>query len=62
MSEPLLSPKEFSHGWSHFCSCVDFGKSTLDAEAIKFMNEVPGRIIFALNILQSKKEISPCPN
>ena len=36
--------KDFISGWKHFCDCIDFGKSNLDAEAIRFMNEVPGKI------------------
>ena len=36
--------KEFIAGWSHFCDCIDFGKSFLDAKAIQFMNEVPAKI------------------
>lgn len=39
-----LTLDEFTSGWLHFCACIDFGKSNLDAEAIQFMNEVPGKI------------------
>jgi len=36
--------KDFIDGWEHFCDCIDFGNSALDARAIQFMNEVPGKI------------------
>ena len=32
--------QEFEEGWKHFCDCINFGASTLDAEAIEFMNNV----------------------
>lgn len=41
--------KDFTDGWKHFCNCIDFGKSNLDAEAIQFMNEMPGRILQCAN-------------
>ena len=31
--------KKLKEGFKHFCDCIDFGKSFLDADAIKFMNE-----------------------
>ena len=40
----LAACEDFAAGWSHFCGTIDFGKSFLDAEAIRFMNEVPGKI------------------
>ena len=40
--------KEFEADWKHFCDCIDFARSYLDADAIRFMNEVPGKIIEAL--------------
>ena len=40
--------KVFAKGWKHFLDCIDFGSSNLDAEAIQFMNEVPGKVIKAL--------------
>ena len=40
--------KKFSEGWKHFCGCVNFADSPLDAEAIRFMNEMPGKVIEAL--------------
>ncbi len=36
--------KEFTDGLKHFYDCIDFGNSNLDAEAIRFMNEMPSRI------------------
>lgn len=40
----MITQKEFSEGWSHFCKCINFGDSALDADAIQFMNEVPARV------------------
>ena len=31
--------EEFSDEWNHFCKCINFGASFLDARAITFMNE-----------------------
>ena len=38
----------FLRGWKHFCDCIDFGKSTLDAEAIQFMNDMPSTVARSL--------------
>lgn len=43
-----MTKDEFIKGWKHFCDCIDFGRSALDAEAIRFMNEAPAEIIKAL--------------
>ncbi len=40
----LKASNSFVAGWSHFLDCIDFGRSNLDARAIRFMNEVPGEI------------------
>lgn len=40
----LMTVKEFSDGWKHFCDCIDFARSGLDAEAIRFMNEMPAAV------------------
>lgn len=40
----LKACKDFISGWSHFCDRIDFSKSALDADAIQWMNEVPGKI------------------
>lgn len=40
--------QNFIDGWPHFLLCINFGKSALDAEAISWMNEVPGQIQKAL--------------
>lgn len=40
----LSACDEFVDGWIHFCKCIDFGRSNLDAKAIRFMNEVPGKL------------------
>ncbi len=47
--------KEFVAGWSHFCKCIDFGRSGLDAKAIRFMNEVPAKI--AVGMVKAEKGI-----
>ena len=40
--------KRFVAGWKHFLACIDFGASNLDADAIRFMNEVPGLLQTAI--------------
>jgi len=40
----LLACEAFLKGWSHFCDHIDFANSNLDADSIRFMNEVPGQI------------------
>jgi len=35
----------FFAGFTHFLSKINFGASFLDAEAIKWLNESPGRLI-----------------
>lgn len=45
---PQELAKKFEKGWTHFCDCIDFGRSNLDAEAIRFMNEMPGKILKTL--------------
>ncbi len=40
---------EFTDGWKHFCSCIDWDKTYLDGEAIRFMNEMPSKIIKCLD-------------
>lgn len=37
--------KEFADGWMHVCKCIIWQETFLDAEAIRFMNEMPSRII-----------------
>lgn len=43
-----MTPKKFIKGWRHFLDCLNFDKSNLDAEAIGFMNEMPGEVFKAL--------------
>lgn len=43
-----MTKDEFRDGWKHFCKCIDFNHSALDAEAIRFMNEAPAEILEAL--------------
>ena len=40
--------KEFADGWKHFLGKIDFNNSFLDAEAIRFMNEIPGQVVTQL--------------
>ena len=44
--------QNFVDGWSHFCGCINFGTSGLDADAIRWMNETPGEIETALKELK----------
>lgn len=44
-----MTVKEFLDGWKHFCECIDFSQSALDAEAIRFMNEMPAAVGKGLN-------------
>lgn len=53
MAKERLS-KEFEEGWKHFCDCLNFNQSALDAEAIRFINETPGKVVQALKSLESK--------
>lgn len=36
-----MTIKEFADGWKHFCKCINFEFTALDAKAIRFMNEMP---------------------
>ncbi|KKN55605.1 hypothetical protein LCGC14_0580770 [marine sediment metagenome] len=47
--------KEFTAGWEHFCKCITWKDSNLDAEAIRFMNEVPAKI--ATGIVKAVKGV-----
>ena len=43
--DPLvLAGQHFNHGWKHFLSKINWEQSNLDAEAVRFMNGVPGEI------------------
>lgn len=43
--EPLvIAGRDFILGWKHFLEKINWEQSNLDAEAIRFMNEVPGKI------------------
>lgn len=51
--------KEFEKGLKHFYDCINFADSNLDADAIRFMNEMPGRLVSSHNILlEALKKIS----
>jgi len=47
--------QHFIEGWPHFCKCIDFNATNLDAEAIRFFNEVPGELKAALDKNQKGK-------
>lgn len=34
-----MNKEEFRKGWDNFCRCINFAKSAMDADAIRFMNE-----------------------
>ena len=36
-----MKANEFEKGWKHFCDCINFSASTLDAKAIAFMTFAP---------------------
>jgi len=40
----MMTLEEFKEEWEHFCACIDFGRSALDARAIRFMNEFSIRL------------------
>lgn len=43
-----MTGTQFLRGWKYFCDCIDFNHSNLDAEAIRFMNEMPTTAAAAL--------------
>lgn len=45
----LFATQKFTEGWDHFLDAISFSTSSLDADAIKFMNEVPTLIQTAIN-------------
>lgn len=47
--------QEFLKGWSHFLEHINFAKSNLDADSIRFMNEVPGQIEQAVDASLERK-------
>ena len=52
MSENNLA-EEFKKGWMHFLDKINFDKSFLDAEAIRFMNEMPAKVHKQLEVVQA---------
>ena len=34
-----MNKKELIEEWEHFCKCINWGNSFLDARAVVFMNE-----------------------
>jgi len=43
--EPIIiAGRDFVLGWKHFLTKINWDQTNLDAEAVRFMNEVPGRI------------------
>lgn len=59
MSDPTKKCEEFQavidagkkvlEGLPHFYDCIDFNKSHLDSEAIRWMNECPGKLALAIH-------------
>lgn len=47
--------QDFIDGWPHFCDCINFGESNLDAEAIRFMNEAVGEVARVLEQEKAKR-------
>lgn len=61
MSNLLNACKEFVEGWPHFCDCIDFNHSHLDADAIRWMNEVPPKIGKAVTDSLNKTAVTANP-
>lgn len=53
----LAACRDFLDGWLHFCDCINFDKSSLDADAIRWMNIVPGKIQQGYRAARAKAEI-----
>ncbi len=51
-----MTGQEFTEGWKHFCECINFSQSWLDATAIKFMSEMPYQAADALNKLEKTED------
>lgn len=51
-----MTGQEFAKGWKHFCNCINFDSSALDAESIKFMNEAPAKVVAALDKVAAETE------
>lgn len=41
--------EKFLEGWEHFCNCLDFKNTFLDAAAIAWMNDCPIEVAKAIN-------------
>jgi len=50
-----LTKKEFTDGLVHFCKCIDFDLSQLDAAAVRFMNEIPGKVAEVIDAVKSQE-------
>ncbi len=55
----VTASENFVCDWPHFIACIDLNHSYLDAKAIRFMNEVPSDIAFALNGLKKLQRKYP---
>ncbi len=51
---------EFLQGWKHFCKCINFRQSALDADAIRFMNEMPSEVAKGLTGPLRKPKVQTC--
>lgn len=47
--------EKFLEGWEHFCNCLDFKNTFLDAAAITWMNECPMEVAKAINSARGLK-------
>lgn len=47
-----LTSDDFISGWKHFCNHIDFGRSNLDGRSIRFMNEVPSKVVQILRKME----------
>ncbi len=58
-TEPLIiAARDFVLGWKQFISKIDWQGSNLDADAVRFMNEVPGKIEAGLD--EAEKNTAAC--
>ena len=54
----MITVKEFTMGWKHFLSRINFDKSYLDGMAVRFMNEMPVKLLVCIK--QRRKLLNAC--
>ncbi len=54
----MITVKEFKAEQKHFLSRINFGKSYLDGRSIRFMNEVPGKLLTCIK--QRRSLLNTC--